>query len=90
MSKEWNLYKEYIAQHRAIILQEQKILWKMLEECKCEENVPRTNTSYDHANKKTFITYFDECPMCLKIHNVRTEKIGPRQEHTKRNQKRRH
>lgn len=70
-SDDWKMYKATVQNIRDSIAIEYKQLYAVLEKCKCIETKPRIT----HSNG--FDTFFDECVVCLKIHNVHTDKVKP-------------
>lgn len=67
---EWNNYKQSVQNVRDKIASEYKLLYRMLEVCNCKEKVPKITKSREYE------THFDECVVCMKIHNVRTKING--------------
>lgn len=79
MSSEWIEYKQKVKSVKDQIDGLYKQYYALTAKCTCEEKKKRSTPS------RSFTTLFDECIICLKIHNVKTVRTNFRYKDAKSN-----
>jgi hypothetical protein len=68
-SDSWQAYEDMVNRQRYQVYIANTELWEMLAKCECKNTRHKVNKHFVNK-KRTIETHFDECVVCLKIHNI--------------------